>query len=272
MTADTATSRSLACLEIWGGNCAVQEALELPGLSAWVYSRPLHDAERGGDVYYLSACSHGLITRIALADVSGHGQGVDPLAQTLRRLMHKYVNHWDQGEFAEALNRAFRSTQEQFQDQLDALGLHGAIFATCTILGYYCEGRQLLMTNAGHMPPLHYSAMESAWRWLDEQAPFHRTKLTGLPLGLIPDTHYSQTGFQLGPQDLLVLYTDGLLEALNESGEELGFEGLMAIARALSIGAPADIGAAMLEEVHRFSAGGTRADDETLIVLQCNAS
>jgi len=36
MTADTATSRSLACLEIWGGNCAVQEALELPGLSAWV--------------------------------------------------------------------------------------------------------------------------------------------------------------------------------------------------------------------------------------------
>src|SRR6516162_3499999 len=158
MTADTATSRSLACLEIWGGNCAVQEALELPGLSAWVYSRPLHDAERGGDVYYLSACSHALITRIALADVSGHGQGVDPLAQTLRRLMHKYVNHWDQGEFAEALNRAFRSTQDQFQEQLDALGLHGAIFATCTILGYYCEEQQLLMTNAGHMPPLHYSA------------------------------------------------------------------------------------------------------------------
>lgn len=40
MTADTATSRSLACLEIWGGNCAVQEALELPGLSAWVSMVP----------------------------------------------------------------------------------------------------------------------------------------------------------------------------------------------------------------------------------------
>ena len=40
MTADTATSRSLACLEIWGGNCAVQEALELPGLSAWVSMLP----------------------------------------------------------------------------------------------------------------------------------------------------------------------------------------------------------------------------------------
>ena len=47
MTADTKTARSLACLEVWGGNCAVQEGLELPGLSAWVYSRPLHDAERG---------------------------------------------------------------------------------------------------------------------------------------------------------------------------------------------------------------------------------
>ena len=272
MTADTTTARSLACLEVWGGNCAVQEGLELPGLSAWVYSRPLHDAERGGDVYYLSACSHGLITRIALADVSGHGQGVDGLAQTLRRLMNKYVNHWDQREFAEALNRAFRSTQEQFQEQLDALGLHGAIFATCTILGYYCEEQQLLMTNAGHMPPLHYSAFEGAWRWLDEQAPFHRTKLTGLPLGLIPGTQYSQTGFQLGPQDLLVLYTDGLLETVNESGEELGSEGLMAIARALPVRAPADMGAAMLEAVQRISEGGARADDETLIVLRCDVS
>jgi len=46
--------------------------------------------------------------------------------------MHKYVNHWDQTEFAEALNRAFGSTRAQFQDQWDALGLHGAIFATCT--------------------------------------------------------------------------------------------------------------------------------------------
>jgi len=272
MTADTTTARSLACLEVWGGNCRVREGLELPGLSAWVYSRPLHDAERGGDVYYLSACSHGLITRIALADVSGHGHGVDPLAQALRGLMHEYVNHWDQRDFAEALNRAFGATRAQFQDQLDALGLRGAIFATCTILGYYCEDRQLLMTNAGQMPPLHYSAFERVWRGLDEQAPFHRTKLTGLPLGLIPGTHYSQTGFQLGPQDLLILYTDGLLETMNELGEELGFEGLMDIARVLPVGAPADMGAAMLELVHRFSAGGTAADDETLMVLRCNAS
>jgi hypothetical protein len=45
---------------------------------------------------------------------------------------------------------------------------------------------------------------------------------------------------------------------MNEFGEELGFEGLMAIVRTLPVGAPADMGAAMLELVRRFSAGGQR--------------
>src|ERR1043165_8396643 len=71
--------RSLKCLEVWGGNGAVEETLELPGLSVWLHSMPLHNASGGGDVYYLSSCSHGVIARVALADVSGHGECVDHL-------------------------------------------------------------------------------------------------------------------------------------------------------------------------------------------------
>jgi len=56
---------------------------------------------------------------------------------------------------------------------------------------------------------------------------------------------------------------------MNELGEELRFEGLTDVARALPVDAPADTGAAMLEAVRHFSAGAIQGDDETLIVLQC---
>jgi hypothetical protein len=42
-------------MEVWGGSDAVDAAVTLSGLDAWVYSRPYEHAEAGGDVYYVSA-------------------------------------------------------------------------------------------------------------------------------------------------------------------------------------------------------------------------
>ena len=271
ITADGARTRSLQCGEVWGGNSAVEQTLSLPGLMVWLHSKPFHNASGGGDVYYFSVCSHGVIARVALADVSGHGEPVSGLAQTLRGLMHKYVDYWDQTEFMEELSRAFAASQRQLPGQQEGFGLDRAMFATSTLLGYYREDRQLLVTNAGHMPPLHYRAVNGDWYWLDEQAPVYIAARTGLPLGLIPGTQYTQTAFQLGPGDLVVLYTDGVTETANVSGEELELEGLRANARAVSIGPPSEVGAGLLEAVRQFGAGGTQTDDETLIVLRCEA-
>jgi len=58
---------SLACLELHGGNHLAAYRAELPGLEGWVSCRPLHPSPRGGDLYYLSACSQGVIARVALA-------------------------------------------------------------------------------------------------------------------------------------------------------------------------------------------------------------
>ncbi len=53
----------LACLELRGGNHSAAYAAELPGLAGWVSCRPLRPSPRGGDLYYLSACSQGVIAR-----------------------------------------------------------------------------------------------------------------------------------------------------------------------------------------------------------------
>ena len=68
--------QNLHCMEIWGGIEPVESAVKTPGLDLWVFSQPFEGDEQGGDVYYVTLCGGGLITRIVVADVSGHGSTV----------------------------------------------------------------------------------------------------------------------------------------------------------------------------------------------------
>jgi hypothetical protein len=55
----------------------------------------------------MSVCDHDLISRVALADVSGHGRVVSTMAETLQRLMRENINVWDQSDFIRGLNDTF---------------------------------------------------------------------------------------------------------------------------------------------------------------------
>ena len=63
----------MQCMEVWGGNQTADSGVIMAGLDAWVYSKPFGGADGGGDVYYVSSCATGRITRLLVADVSGHG-------------------------------------------------------------------------------------------------------------------------------------------------------------------------------------------------------
>jgi phosphoserine phosphatase RsbU/P len=114
--------RALACMEVLGSNRSTIQTVELPDLRARVYSRPM-GAEIGGDVHYLSVCGQAVLSRVVLADVSGHGNHVSNSAQLLHALMRAHINTWDQTEFVQGLNQSFR-------DRI-ARGKH----ATAVILG-----------------------------------------------------------------------------------------------------------------------------------------
>ena len=92
--------------------------------------------------------------------------------------------------------------------------------------------------------------------------------IEGLPLGLIPGTTYSQTGVRLGADDVLVLYTDGITEATDSSGNELGHRGLLELARGLTIESPVQVSLALMSGARAFRGDGPRRDDETLVVLR----
>ena len=245
----------LACFELWGGNRAADHAVELPGLEGWVYSAPLDPFSGGGDVHYFSVCSKGMVSRIALADVAGHGSRASVTANGLRRVLQAHTNNWDQSELMREVNEAFVREST------------GSQYATAAVLGFYFETGELLFTNAGHPPSLWYHRREDSWELLQDTTPL-AVEIEGLPLGLIRGTTYSQTGVRLGAGDVLVLYTDGISEMKDSSGSELGYAGLLELARTLAPKPPEAMSRELLSAVAGFRGEARRRDDETLIVLQ----
>ena len=249
----------LACLEVRGGNHRAAYAAELPGLAGWVSCRPLQPSPRGGDVYYMSACSQGVMARVVLADVAGHGGAVSAAADRLRDVLRHHLDSWDQSTLIRELNDNFLK------------GATSSQFATAFVASFYSNSGELLFTNAGHMPPLWYRAAVQEWSLLLESTPLSK-EIVDLPLGLIAGTSYSQTAVQLEPGDLLLLYTDGVSEAYDESGTQLGLERLLSIAQNLPTESAVAAGKALLAAVARYRGGAPAADDETVLALQRPAS
>ena len=202
----------LACLELRGGNHLAAYAAELPGLAGWVSCRPLRPSPRGGDLYYLSACSHGVVARVVLADVAGHGEAVSAAAVRLHDALRQHVDHWDQSTLIRQLNDSFLK------------GAQGLQFATAFLASFYSDSGELLFTNAGHLPPLWYRAATEEWSLLYDSTPLSK-EIVDLPLGLIAGTSYRQTAVQLEPGDLLLLYTDGISRGLRRIRRATGAGG-----------------------------------------------
>jgi phosphoserine phosphatase RsbU/P len=244
----------LACLELRGGNHAGAYSAGLPGLESWVACRPL-GTSGGGDLYYLSACSHGDIARVVLADVAGHGEMVSSAALRLCEALREHVDHWDQSMLIRRLNESILK------------GGPRSRFATAFLASFYRDSGELLFTNAGHPPPLWYRAAAREWSPLVDSTPYSK-EIVDLPLGMIAGTSYTQTAVQLEKGDLLLLYTDGISESADRSGEQIGIDGLLSIARGLPVESAAAAGQELLSAVERFRGSAPPADDETVIALR----
>ena len=132
----------MQCMEVWGSNRAVEANVTMTGLDVWAFSRPFEKGEQGGDVYYLSSCASGRISRLLLADVSGHGAEVAATAESLRDLMRRHVNYIDQTRLAEKVNQEFSASAENGR------------FATAVLVTFFAPKRSLSVSNAGHPDPL----------------------------------------------------------------------------------------------------------------------
>jgi sigma-B regulation protein RsbU (phosphoserine phosphatase) len=248
--------RRLERAETWAGNARTAGLVEMPGVVAWVQCVPSEPGAGGGDVHYVSLCPSGIVSRVALADVSGHGRAVVRLGEKLRELMLRYLAELQQVGLMRDLNRAVRQ-------ELD--GVH---YATMVAVGWHAPRGLLVVTNAGHPPPCWYRAARGEWRSIQGKGASQRGRTVGVALGLLDDSGYDRTVLKPEVGDLVLLYTDGVSEALNEAGDELGRDGLMNIARSIDARSAEAFGSQLASAVCLFREKVAPADDATLIVLE----
>jgi sigma-B regulation protein RsbU (phosphoserine phosphatase) len=198
----------IRCGAIRGGVSSVDLDVATSGVKASVYSQA-SDGNNGGDIYYFSVCGSDKLTRVAIADLQGHGADVAPLSAWLYDALYARMNSLDGASVLQQLNAMV--CQE---------GFHA--ITTAAVIGYYLGDSALYCSYAGHPPVLLQS--RDSWRWIslvDDS-----TGTDNLPLGIRPQTRYSQSRILLRPGDRLCAYTDGVLECPDEDERPFGFERL----------------------------------------------
>jgi len=221
-----------------------------------VFSRPWHNEQSGGDVHYVSSCATGRITRLLLADVAGHGQEVGETAARLRDVMRRFVNHVNQSRFVQAMNDAVPAISRDSR------------FATSVVGTYFAPTNSLAISNAGHPPPLLYRAATESWT-LIEQGGSDEAGIANVPLGVIGDSHYDEQQMELNVDDVVLFYTDGLIEATDADRRKLGRKGLLRIARALDPNKPGTLISQLIERVEAWSSSELD-DDVSVLVFRPN--
>ena len=247
----------MTCMEVWGGNRSTWSSFVVPGLDIWVYSQPFEGDEQGGDVYYVSSCASGRITRMLVGDVSGHGTEASVLSTELRNIMRRNVNYIDQSRVVNSLN-------EQFEEA-SSVGR----FATAFVGTYFAPTRSFTVCSAGHPPPLIYRADSRTWTPLTGGDSNDHSQ-SNMPFGIIGEQDFESTKLKLKAGDLVLAYTDSLFEAFDKDGNMLRAAGLAEIANSINVDAPGDFVTTLLQSIRDLNPQNLATDDTTVILARAN--
>jgi phosphoserine phosphatase RsbU/P len=132
-------------------------------------------------------------------------------------------------------------------------------FATLFYGIFDASTRMLHYASAGHNPPL-VIRRDGSIDWLDT---------AGLPLGLFTDSAYEEGAVHLNPGDVVIAYTDGVVEAVNPGGEEWGAEGLRKAAARTKTNDADELVDAIFASLDEFTTGRL-SDDASLLVLMAH--
>jgi serine phosphatase RsbU (regulator of sigma subunit)/pSer/pThr/pTyr-binding forkhead associated (FHA) protein len=225
----------------------------VPGYDFWAYYEPARHV--GGDYYGFIPMSPPDAKpgspaprwAIAVGDVVGKGMPAALLAAKLS------------GEFKMLLrsNPEPAHVVEQLNHQFD-VGSGLDMYITFLLVVLDVEKHRLSVVNAGHPCPL-------IRRQNGDLEEFGRG-LSGLPLAIMPDYRYQTASTQLGPGDTVVLYTDGVTDAMNGAGDRLGEAPFKAslLKAAAGVGA---VGEQVMSAIQRHVADSPQFDDITLICV-----
>lgn len=244
----------IQCAEVWGGVKNEDLEAQTPGLRTSLFSGAC-GGDKGGDIYFLSVCGQAKLTRVAVADVRGHGEAVSHVSEWLYSALHARMDTPDTGLILSDLNTL------AIQKGMESM-------TTVAILGLYASHGLAYFTYAGHMPALLRRAGATDWEPVSLGDQSAHDGLVNLPLGVDPETSFTQREISVQPGDRLLLYTDGVTETPAPNGELFGLERLqdsLAQASRLTLH---DTKAAVLKSLRDYNGGEPCHDDVTLLAVE----
>lgn len=225
-----------------------QEIPQIKGFDICTLSLPAK--EIGGDYYDFINLNGGRQFGISIADVAGKGvPAALYMAGSRSFLRAEAIKSIKTGEVLSKINGLL---YEDMKGKTFVSMFYGIIDIPAKVLHF---------TNAGHISPLLYRKQGDRLIYLESH---------GFPLGIIHGTFYSDSGFPLMPDDLIIFYTDGLVEAMNAERELFGFQRLEDILiNTCSMDVKFVIDKIMTE-VSKFLKGENLMDDLTLVAMKVN--
>ena len=220
----------------------------LPPRQEYQMAAAMHPArEVGGDFYDFYYLTEDKLA-LTIADVSDKGVPAALFMAVAKTILKNCI--LGGGPLAQAMARA----NDQLADRNEA-GMFVTVFAAVLDLAT----GELVYVNAGHNPPLLLRG--------EMVHPLPPTKKSP-PLGVREGLPYEEKSLQLAVKDRLVLYTDGVTEAMNEAGEMYSHQQMeKCLSLVAEKAAPADIIDAVLQQVRRHMGAAEQSDDMTLLVI-----
>ncbi len=222
--------------------------VELPDLPGWNFAVRWIPAEvLAGDFYDFIPTRSGRLA-LAIGDVTDHGLPASLFMVFSRSSLRSAVRR--SGSPAEAINM----TNQVICDES-----HQGLYTTLFYGELDPESGMMICVSAGHNPILHYRAASDSFEVFNP---------TGLPLGVDYHAHYGQRQARLQAGDFLLLYTDGITEAIDPDARPFGQERLHQVLRKHAQMPPEQIIAAIEQAVHDFTQAAHLEDDITLMIVK----
>jgi sigma-B regulation protein RsbU (phosphoserine phosphatase) len=200
-----------------------------------------------GDFCDFTALQDGRLIAV-IGDVSGKGIPASLLVSSVRGALRAHAECSNgPGELLRKLNRQiFADTRPEE-------------FVTLAAVAFDPDGGRLLLASAGHEPVL-----------LVREGKVQSVDGADLVLGIQPDVEYEEYPLALQPGDLLLLYTDGIIEARNFNDEAFGRERLHASVLSWATLRPDQVLRNIVWDVRRFVGLAEQSDDMTLVAVRVN--
>jgi sigma-B regulation protein RsbU (phosphoserine phosphatase) len=223
-----------------------QHLPDIPGLELAVFSRPAQIV--GGDYFDFFQWGDGSYG-LTIADVAGHGMSASMLMASVQTALRTFAPITDSpAEVLRHLNLFFYHN------------VHLTTFVTLFLARFDPVRRTLTYGNAGHNPPLLYH------RQANGSDPVTWLQPTAAAIGLVEEFRVVTKTVTLGRGDILLMYTDGVTEAMNIAEEQFGSDRLAHLVQKGAGAAAKTLIQSLRQELQQFTAGQPLVDDITIVM------